>query len=1057
MSSKHDILRTEHRLAGFVRTLVRVCGAIVLILAVAEVLGVHISARTLAQGQPPQGAVQYRTALAFILSGSGLLLVSAGRRRAVLLAGMLVIALAAQALFEFAEQPAVSLDERLLNPLIAEARPIPAPMALNVIFAFLVSGSYLLGAGLSRGSRWGTLLQGLMGSVVLGLAGTAILGHLSGMEAAYAWGGLSVMPPAIAVGLLLLATGFIACLLMPVGGDVQTAWIPAAAGVLVFTLAIGLSAALQSREAAQLRSLVGSRAILVTGDIQELILSRASALDRMAARWEASGGTPHDQWEADALQYLAHEPGLVAIEYVDAQLVGQWLVFSSDFESPATLLDEHPGIRQAYQLARASGESTLAPPLALTEGDPAILILSPIMTQGEFDGMIIGVNRARDLFHNLIPHETMQEVSIALYHDNWQFFGPETGNQLYANWRIERQISVLNQPWKLEVWPRETLIDEVTTAIPEITLALGSVVGILLSLTLLFAQRSQLRTEELETLVRARTAELWASLEALRESEERYSEIYENAPDMFVSVDAVYATILRCNQTLADTLGVGKEELIGQPVSVLYHPDCYAELQRAFGQLLQTGEVQHTELKLLRADGGIVEVMVNDSAIRDDSGTILYGSAVIRDITSLNSTRRERDRLLELEREQRRIAETLARVALALSATLELESLVELICKESVSLFEAGAAFVWLMEGDELVGRSGYGKGREQFIGQRLGADDPHLLAARVIRNRRPIYVNHAKTSEQAHRQLVELFNVQSLLGVPLLKGLKPIGALMILDTEDPERFGPEDLEIASVLGSHVSVAVQNARLYQQERQLAQMKDDFIAHVSHELRTPLHTLRGFIQLLRSGKVADENLQRDFLARAAHDADRLSEQVSELLEAAHIDATGLRLEFEDTDVGRVVQQTLDSIRIIAEDRGVRLHNAVPAVGPIIRSDERRLRQVVRNLVENAVQFSGAGTSVEVSAEQHNGELCLQVRDQGPGIAPEMIERLFTRFYQVENTARRERGGVGLGLYITRMIVEAHGGRIEVESRVGEGSTFQAILPVGQPEGEKDRSL
>lgn len=1057
MSAVRQVSSAGHRLASLVGPLVRTIGALVLALAVVETLGVHARTDALIQPQPPQGAVQYRVALAFALSGGGLLLLSASRRRAARLAGLLVMALALQALYEYAAQPAVPLDELLLDPLIAGHALVPAPMALNAALAFLLSGAYLLGVGISRASRRGILLLGLISSVVLGLGGIALLGHVSGVEAAYAWGSSSAMPPATAAGFLLLATGFFAWLLVPVGGAAPTAWIPAAAGVLVLTLAVGLWWALHSREEAQLRSLVGSRATLVTEEIQDLILSRVSALDRMAARWEASGGTPRSQWEADAAQYLSHDPGLVAIEYVDGQLVGQWLVSSPDFASSAALWAKHPDVAEALQLARASGSNTLTQPVDVQTGEPAILILSPITRRGEFDGLIIGVSPTQDLFLNLLPHETMQEVSLALYHNDRQFFGPETGDQLYARWRVERQIPVLDQPWKLVVWPREALINTASTAIPEITLALGSVVGILLSLTLLFAQRSQLRTEELESLVRARTAELLTSLEALRDSEERYSEIYENAPDMFLSVDAVYATILRCNQTLADTVGVSKRELIGQPVTALYHPESHPKVRWAFRQLLHSGEVQHAELKLLRADGGTVDVLVNDSAIRDDSGQVLYGSAVIRDITSLNSARRERDRLLELEREQRRIAETLARVALALSATLELENLVELICKESVSLFDVGAAFVWLVEGEELVGRSGYGKGREQFIGQRVALDDPNLLAARVIRDRRPLYVNHAMRSNEALRRLVELFEVQSLLGVPLLKGLKPIGALMILDAEDPERFGPEDLEIASVLGSHVSVAVQNARLYERERQLAQMKDNFIAHVSHELRTPLHTLRGFIQLLQSGKVSDENVRRDFLARAAHDADRLGEQVSELLEAAHIDAGGLRLDFQDIDVGRVVQQTLDSIRIIAEDRGVQLHNFVPVQGPIIRSEERRLRQVVRNLVENAVQFSEAGSAVEVSAEQHNGELRLLVRDQGPGIAPEAMERLFTRFYQVDSAGRRERGGVGLGLYITRMIVEAHGGRIEVESRVGEGSTFQAILPVSQPEAVKDGSL
>ncbi len=1011
-------------------------------LAVAGWTGV---APGLRQGPLPFWSMHYSAGLAFVATGSGLFLLQHGRQRWAVLAGVIVAVLGALALAQ-----TIGGFDLGVHSLLSNSAPdpaLPSQMAPNAALCFLLSGIYLVAASVGSPSRMRSPVLGLVSSVVLGVAAMAIIGYLGGVEEAYVWQGVAGMSPLAAVDFALLSTSYLLLAVQQGRRGGLPDWSPLASGALLLILGFGLWLALNSREEGQVRGLINGRTRFVADEIESLMEARASALGRMAARWEMSGGTPRNEWEADAYNYVISEPGFEFLLWADRGATVRWVIPSgADLGAIDRDLRSDPYALAALDRATSIGENALTEPLELQDGDLGFLLLVPVTVDDEFDGLLIGVINAEGLLGSLLPSESMDDVSIAIFdEDGHQLLGPSLAGALYDRYRNVVDLQLLNESWRLEVWPKELLLDAATTAIPEITLAMGAVVAILLALTFLFAQRSRLRAEELEQTVDSRTVELQESIDALAESERRYSQLYEFAPDMFVSIDPAYATIVRCNQTLADTIGVAREEIVGRPITALYHPDCHAAVIHAFGQFLEFGEVQDTALKLLHRDGSTTEVLVNDSAIRDPQGKILFCSSVIRDVTALKTAEHERDRLLQAEREQRQISETLARVALALSATLELESLVELICKESVSLFDTGSAFVWLVEDQQLVGRAGYGLGRENFIGTTVPIDDPDTLGARVIRDRRPIFVNHAQTLGGANPELVKLFHVQSILGVPLLKGLRPIGALMILDTEDPERFGSDDLAMASVLGSHVAVAVENARLYEQERALAQMKDDFIAHVSHELRTPLHTLRGFIQLLRSGKVAEPEVQQDFLARAAHDADRLTEQVSELLEAAQIDANGLRLDYELVDVGIVVQQTLDSVKIIADDRGVELQNLVPPQGMVIQSEERRLRQVVRNLVENAVQFSEAGSSVVVDAANGAGELRLTVRDHGPGIPPQALDKLFDRFYQLENPARRERGGVGLGLYITRMIVEAHGGRIEVESAVGKGSTFQAILP------------
>ena len=165
---------------------------------------------------------------------------------------------------------------------------------------------------------------------------------------------------------------------------------------------------------------------------------------------------------------------------------------------------------------------------------------------------------------------------------------------------------------------------------------------------------------------------------------------------------------------------------------------------------------------------------------------------------------------------QSQTMEALGRISLAFNATHELTRLLDLICRESRQLFDVGAAFVWLLEGDEMVGFAGYGYGRDEFIGLRVSLSDPVKLAARVIREKRPLFLNNALQSGKVDPKIIEDYNLQSMLGVPLITENRAIGALMLLDNSNPFRFEQEDVELARLLGGHIAMAIKNAHLYEE-------------------------------------------------------------------------------------------------------------------------------------------------------------------------------------------------------------------------------------------------
>jgi signal transduction histidine kinase len=229
------------------------------------------------------------------------------------------------------------------------------------------------------------------------------------------------------------------------------------------------------------------------------------------------------------------------------------------------------------------------------------------------------------------------------------------------------------------------------------------------------------------------------------------------------------------------------------------------------------------------------------------------------------------------------------------------------------------------------------------------------------------------------------------------------------------------------------------------EKELEEIKSQLLSTVSHELRTPLASIKGFATtLLRRDVEWDEESRREFLSIIDEESDRLSELIGNLLDMSRIEAGELPVEPEPTNLRPVFDETATEFQIMTSRHNIEV-DAPPEL-PLVLADPRRARQVLRNLVENAVKYSPDGGEIVISAEQKQGMLQISVGDVGIGIDADQVERIFDRFYQVDSASTRQVGGSGLGLAISRAIVEAHGGTIWVDSRPGEGSTFYFTLPL-----------
>jgi PAS domain S-box-containing protein len=299
---------------------------------------------------------------------------------------------------------------------------------------------------------------------------------------------------------------------------------------------------------------------------------------------------------------------------------------------------------------------------------------------------------------------------------------------------------------------------------------------------------------------------------------------------------------------------------------------------------------------------------------------------------------------------------------------------------------------------------------------------------------------------DEEHARLLRELAPSSVILVPLRTQERVIGVMTISRTHPRARFGPADVTTAEDLAARAALALENARLYREVQQAVRMRDEVMRIVAHDLRDPLGTIALSTRLLLETPASDvptRSRQLEAIQRSVGLANRL---IRDLLDVARMEAGRLTIAPEAVDPGALARDSVEAMRPLAEESGVNLEIDVPRGLPEVRADADRVRQVFWNLVGNAIKFTPEGGSIRVRVEGLPRAVRFSVVDSGPGIAPEQVPHLFETFWQA-----RKGEGAGLGLPIARGIVEAHGGRMGVETRVGEGSTFHFTLPL-VPAGE-----
>jgi len=518
----------------------------------------------------------------------------------------------------------------------------------------------------------------------------------------------------------------------------------------------------------------------------------------------------------------------------------------------------------------------------------------------------------------------------------------------------------------------------------------------------------------------------------------------------YVMVNAAFATWYG-NRTPEEMIGKNDYDL-GTPAFLIEgDPEKGIRGFRADdNDVLETGQmIQNGNDVVNYADGSLHVLDTRKIPLRDNDGKVIGVLGLSRDVTD------QRNAQIDLQKRAVEL-ETVAKVSAAASTILDVEKLLTSVSDLTKASFNLYHAHIYLLDeaGENLTLAGGAGETGEAMKsrGHRIAMKNERSLVARAARSREGVVVNDV-TAVADFLPNPLLPDTRSEMAVPMVVGKTLVG-VMDVQADMPNRFSPTDVQVMTTLTDQVAVAVQNARLYahqaetaEQLRTVDRLKSEFLANMSHELRTPLNSIIGYAEVLIDG--IDGELPEEAVedVNAIHDSGQhLLSMINDILDLAKIEAGRMELDIEPVMLTDVADEVARITSILLKEKPVELVIDIPESLPQLVGDKVRLRQILNNLVANAAKFTNKG-EIRIHAQPHTqpNMVLISVRDTGEGIAPHHLDLVFQQFRQVDSSSTRKAGGTGMGLTITRHLVNMHGGEIWVESELGKGSTFRFTIP------------
>ncbi len=528
----------------------------------------------------------------------------------------------------------------------------------------------------------------------------------------------------------------------------------------------------------------------------------------------------------------------------------------------------------------------------------------------------------------------------------------------------------------------------------------------------------------------------------------------ESATDGAVVVD-LDGRILFVNRSHARMHGYEPYEMTGKHQRDFYPESYWPTLDQALQQIFIEGSWS-AELEEPRKDRTAFPAQISSSLIKDPGGRPLGILSICKDISEKKRMERE---ILRSNRE----LSALNTIASAVGQSLNLREILDRSLSAVLDLSHCRAGWVMLLDRDC--------DGRMNLVAHRgLSLDPPDQETTpadedcrcwEVLRSKQPRLIGMQDCPRLAQCVAAGL-KLSSHMSVPLKSKDQALG-VMNLAWEPDRKFSEREIEFFSSVGNEIGIAVDNALLFEDVQktkdklqrlnrkleEASQIKSEFLANTSHELRTPLNSIIGFLGLALDGYCANREEEKEFLRNAQQSAKHLLAIINDVLDLAKIEAGRMELELGEVDLKMLLEEVRSLAEVQAQQKKLKLKFQCPDdPSPRVYADSGKLRQVLVNLVGNAIKFTDRGSvTVKSVVRGEKGNVLIQVQDTGVGVPTEMKDRLFEKFRQVDGSSTRRHGGTGLGLTITKNLVEMMGGVISLESEgEDEGTTVSFTVPV-----------
>lgn len=489
--------------------------------------------------------------------------------------------------------------------------------------------------------------------------------------------------------------------------------------------------------------------------------------------------------------------------------------------------------------------------------------------------------------------------------------------------------------------------------------------------------------------------------------------------------------------------GYTAAEVIGKHITIIIPEDRLDEETIIINKIRAGERIEHFETLRQTKDGDLVPVSLTISPIKDSRGTIIGASKIARDITRLKTA----EEMLKSYAEKLHVLNDIGTIV---SESLDIDKILQIVTDTTTRLTGAAFGAFFFNNVDEkgerytLYTLSGAPKEAFEKFGKPRNTQifGPTFRGESVVRSdditKDPRYGHNAPYHGMPKGHLP----VASYLAVPVIaKGGGVLGGLFY---GHPERgkFTAEHEQLVVSVAAQAAISLENAKLYEEVKRLNAKKDEFIGLASHELRTPVTSLKGYLQIFEKG-LTEKDRNKPLITKAVQQVNKLSGLINDLLDISKIETGELPLTFIPFDLRKLIQEVCELMQYSA--RTHKLNLEVGNAEVMVHADRQRIEQVITNLVSNAIKYSPAAKEVNIRLSTQNGYARVEVQDFGIGISEGHLSSIFSRFYRVDESSSPV-SGLGIGLYISREIMQRHNGRLSVSSEPGKGSVFSFELPL-----------